>query len=98
MATSGDFLVATDTLTWTSWGRAKSQHASQQSRPIVSRRIPTHFPAYRRHGYFQDKCDKLGLSATLLRIRRLQVRILPSALDESIVIPGQGPKPGGPPK
>jgi len=55
---------------------------------VVSQLISRH---YVNMAIYQDKCDELGLSATLrhnqLRIRRLQVRILPSAPRES---PGEG--------
>jgi hypothetical protein len=49
VAEAGKYLSGQDPLTWTDWGRAKSQHASQQSRPVVSRGVPTHFAAVRRH-------------------------------------------------
>ena len=69
---------ATDPLTWTISSRAKSQHASQQSRPVASCGV-----LWRREGsqlisrhyvdmsIDQDKCDEPGLSATL---RHNQIR------------------------
>jgi hypothetical protein len=65
VAEAGKYLSGQDPLTWTDWGRAKSQHASQQSRPAVSRGVPSHFAALRRMRIYQDKCDEMGFSATL---------------------------------
>jgi hypothetical protein len=51
IAEAGRYLSGQDPLTRTDWGRAKSQHASQQSRPVVSRCAPTHFADSCRHVY-----------------------------------------------
>ena len=61
IAEAGRYLSGQDPPTWTDWGRPKSQHASQQSRPVMSRGVPSHFAASRRHAYLPGKMRRHGI-------------------------------------
>jgi hypothetical protein len=51
IAEAGRYLSGQEPLTWTDWGRAKSQHASQQSRPVMSLGVSSRFAALSKYVY-----------------------------------------------